>query len=146
MSKDAEKLVATLARTRAVVAKTEKEMATIESLAFESHVGDRQTRRAKRPDGGSLVDTGDRRFKAALDQLQAKALDLATSATDVLKLLRSGPMADSSLRGTLLGDEVSGDGAQRELARLVRKQKERARRREYTPYRVEPQPKAPGGH
>jgi hypothetical protein len=150
MAAEAKKLAKTLERTARLSQDVAQEMVTIESLAYESRVGDRTERRSKRPAGGYLTDTGDRRFKDGMKALETHALELAKASTDMLKLLRSGPGSDSTVKGTLLGDPETGAGAQQELCRLVRKRQDRVERAhmtgEHVDHRSEAQPKVPGGY
>lgn len=57
--------------------------------------------------------------------------------------LFSGPGADNTLRGTLLGDD-KGHGAQKELTEALKAQERRTERGEYTPARTEPQQRRVG--
>lgn len=64
---------------------------------------------------------------------------LAVHVATIEALFR-GPGADTTLRGTLLGDE-EGNGAQRELTEALKAQAKREAAGEYTPARSEPQQK-----
>lgn len=86
--------------------------------------------------------------KDALRELMAErgsssAKALAGALAEHLERCQSlfrGPGADTSLRGTLLGDD-RGNGAQRELTEALKAQQRRGERGEYAPSRSEPQPK-----
>ena len=136
-------------------ARTERRLADLHTLAFDRHVGEafgRSDHSAWRID-----EEGERVGKWALDEVgqrQAKDLwnraakathaclvELESVANAIGDLLNRGPMADNTLRGTMLGDE--DQSASEELNRLVANQTRRDARGDYTPNREMAQPRVP---
>lgn len=117
-------------------------------VAYERQVtGDDPPVRTSRL-GWSLDEVGRAEAKDALRLLMAERTAYGAKAIGSalaehlarVQSLFSGPGADQTLRGTLLGDE-RGNGAQRELTDAIKAQQRRGERGEYTPARAEPQPK-----
>lgn len=119
-------------------------LADLGGIAYEQAVGERQEGgRASKLAGHAHVDTGDRRAKQALADLEHAVVVLGRALDDAQKLVTSGPGADETLRGTLLGNE-RGDHAQAELGRLRKAQGRRRARGEYVPVSIVDQPDVPG--
>ena len=131
----------------------------LHSLAYEPTVGER-VGGSSTPDGYGHTSTGDRRAKIALANLDMSVLELTVAIRDdrslrgpLIEVGRSviacrnlyagGPGADERLRGTMLGD-AHGHHAKVEHQQLLRNQRARAERGEYTPARAEQQPEVPG--
>lgn len=116
-------------------------------LAYEPHVArDGQPRSRKQT--WYLDDVGLREAKDALrallhqhSQSGLKAIRMTLEAhVASFDSLFSGPGADSTMRGTLLGDE-RGNGAQKELTARIQNQAKQKTLGLYVPERSEPQPK-----
>ncbi|MGH3476013.1 MAG: hypothetical protein ACRDQD_04160 [Nocardioidaceae bacterium] len=136
--REVEALRASLAAIVAAATSLARQMEDLHALAY-----DRQARDEVKVAGGSGggVDTvGDGRARDLWRRLErdVPALEVGLVALDQAagNLLSEGP-SPAQTRGSLI--------APGEFARAVGRQRERAERSEYVPYRTEDQPKYPGG-
>lgn len=124
-----------------------KLFADVHVLAYEPHVaGDGQPRSRKQTwylDEVGLQEAKDA-LRAVMHQHSSSGVKAVRSTLEAhvasFDALFSGPGADSTLRGTLLGDE-RGNGAQKELTARIQNQAKQKTLGLYVPERSEPQPK-----
>lgn len=131
------RLIATSTVTRSVLAHLDD----LASLAYEQTVGER-TGGSATSDGHAHTSTGDRRAKVALGELDHAVTVMAKALGAAERVVTSGPGADETLRGTMLG---TGDGTHpADTLRGLRAAQDRRRERgEYTPTQVVDQPSLP---
>lgn len=140
-----EKVRASLAAAPGWVESADRLLIVLNSVAYERQVTDGEKVSASRQTwhldevGVAEAKKLYRDLKSACDRFSA-AVEI--TAREIVNLLSTGPGADLTLRGTLLGDE-HGNGAQAELNRLVRNQHQRAERGEFTPPSDTEQPRVP---
>lgn len=111
------------------------------TLAYDLATGER-VGKSGGTDGHAHTSTGDRRAKVALERLDAAVVAMAKALGDAERVVTRGPGEDMTLRGTMLGDGGGSHPADT-LAKLLKNQREREDRGEYTPMRVVTQPRLP---
>lgn len=111
------------------------------TLAYDVVVGER-VGGGGTSEGHAHTSTGDRRAKVALARLDHEVASFARVLGDAERVVTNGPGADVTLRGTMLGDG-GGKHPADTLAGLLRNQRDRRDRGEYTPTRIVEQPALP---
>lgn len=127
---------ATVARTVAT------QLSDVASIAYETVVGER-VGSGGTSEGHAHTSTGDRRAKAALATLD-HAVSVFVAALRGVEDVVAGGTVDPTLRGTMLGDG-SGQHPADTLAKLLKNQRQRRDRGEFTPARIVDQPKLHDG-
>jgi hypothetical protein len=90
-------------------ARTERRLADLHTIAFDREVGEQIGGRSRKV-GWALTDVGKRQAKDLWTK-HARAVrnviaEFESLERDLRQLLNAGPMADNTLRGTMLGDDL----------------------------------------
>lgn len=127
-----------------LAALTLQRLEDLHTLAYDRHVGERGEGRSTRQQW-YLDDIGERQAKdlwrRALKTTHNTIVELSAVCIAIDTLLNAGELPDNTMRGTTLGDAETSATA--ELANLLKRQRARNERGDYTPNREWFQPQVP---